>query len=123
MPAQSVVLALIAQEYAQWARRGAGAEVQHGQPTLCNRRWSGLPKLDADNLVHSLGQSIYHYPMWALRQRFVASSLALARMEELAPMPWWPKMYGRERMAGGFGRKRDLAHHIRHEHWRQYAGS
>ena len=115
------MLALIAQEYAHW-RGAAQGPAQHGQLYALHRRWSGLlPKLDADNLVHSLGQKHLSLPyVGRLRQRFVASSLALARMEELAADAVVAKMYGRERMAEALVENAIVAHHIRHEHWRQY---
>lgn len=111
--------ALIAQEYAHW--RG-GAQAQNGQLYALRRRWSALlPSTDADNLVHSLGQKHLSLPyVGRLRQRFVASSLALARMEELAADAVVAKIYGRERMGEALAENAIVAHHIRHEHWRQY---
>lgn len=113
------MLALIAQEYAHW--RG-GAQAKDGQLYALHRRWSALlPNTDVDNLVHSLGRKHLPLPyMGRLRQRFVASSLAFVRTEELAADAVVAKMYGRERMAEALVENAIVAHHIRHEHWRQY---
>ena len=113
------MLALIAQEYAHW--RGS-VPAQEGQIYALRRRWSALlPSREFENLVHSAGQKRLSLPyVGRLRQRFVASSLAFARMEELAADTVVAKMYSRERMAEALVENAIVAHHIRHEHWRQY---
>ena len=113
------MLALIAQEYAHW--RG-GAQGKDGQIYVLRRRWSALlPNQDIAQLLHSAGQKRLPLPyVGRLRQRFVAASLAWAQHEELAADTVAAKMYSRDRMAEALAENAIVAHHIRHEHWRQY---
>ncbi|MFI0545591.1 MAG: hypothetical protein ACH34Y_01545 [Brachymonas sp.] len=117
------MLALMAQEYAHWRH---DAEAKGLQIYGLRRRWLSLmgqgsaSGSEAEFPSLSL-RSSWGLPSWtALRQRFVASSLGFARMEELAADAAIAKIYGRDRMAEALVENAIVAHHIRHEHWRQY---
>ena len=125
------MLALIAQEYAHW--RAAVDPAEQKIYTL-RRRWLAQ-QADLDAWRQQMVQGQQDLPLtsaqrlrasWGLpqleglRQRFVARSLGLARMEELAADAVVAKMHGRDRMAEALVENAIVAHHIRHEHWRQY---
>ncbi len=122
------MLALIAQEYAHW-RRGSGRG--DAQLYALRRRWqedaqSAKPEAAEEKNSAPTNKAGKTPPAPRLsyletrRQRFVARSLALARMEELAADAAVSKLYGRDRMAEALVENAIVAHHVRHEHWRQY---
>lgn len=115
------MLALIAQEYAHWRK---GSQPGDRKIYALRRRWQELQTatdVDSASSQHRPWYLRLPLPYLALlRQRFVARSLALARMEELAADAAAAKVYSRDRMAEALVENAIVAHHIRHEHWRQY---
>jgi hypothetical protein len=110
------MLALIAQEYAHWRQVEKRTD---SQIYRLRRRW--LMAVPSAAELGSLAPQTWALPyITRLRQRFVINSLALARAQELAADAAVAKIYGRDRMAEALVENAIVAHHIRHEHWRQY---
>lgn len=112
------LLALIAQEYAHL--RGDDDKIDTYVYRL-RRTWQHL--LASDNAARrprSVVMGVGHAFMRWYRPRFLAQSFALARLEEYAADLAASKVYSRNRMAEALIENAIVAHHVEHEHWRQF---